>query len=184
MPSSRVTRATPHRTRPDNSHYAAGPPGAHTERVTAPRPEIRIGYTERNAAQQALDEHLTAGRLDPDEYADRFAAAEVARTQAQLDALFTDLPAPHPSGRAALPPPAPGRAPAGRRDWYRYVPESMVGRLVALVVLVLVAVLLFPFVVAAAVLYFVVFPRIVCGGRWVGPRPMWGWSGRPRQWPL
>jgi hypothetical protein len=63
--------------------------------------KIRIGNAERDAAMKALDEHLTAGRLDLDEYGERYAKATVARTQDDLAALFTDLPpvrvAPEPS---------------------------------------------------------------------------------------
>jgi hypothetical protein len=150
--------------------------------VTAPRPQIRIGYAERSAAQQALDEHLTAGRLDPDEYADRYAAAEMARTQAELDALFTDLPAPHPTTANTIRPVT--ASPAGyRRDWYSYVPESAVGRIAALIAVVVAVILVFPFAVAALVLYFIVLPRLTCGRRW-GYRggPMWGWGGRSRPW--
>ena len=65
-------------------------------------PHIRIGNDERAAALQALDEHLSAGRLEPDEYGDRVAKASVARTREELEVLFVDLPEPHlPSGRAA-----------------------------------------------------------------------------------
>jgi hypothetical protein len=57
--------------------------------------KIRIGNAERDAAMKALDEHLTAGRLDLDEYGERYAKASVARTQDELAALFTDLPPVH-----------------------------------------------------------------------------------------
>ncbi len=57
--------------------------------------QIRIGYDERSSAQHALEAHLAAGRLELDEYADRFAIAGLARTRDELDALFTDLPEPH-----------------------------------------------------------------------------------------
>jgi hypothetical protein len=58
--------------------------------------EIRIGDTEREAALKALGEHLSAGRLDIDEYGDRSARVTAARTRGDLRALFTDLPEPHP----------------------------------------------------------------------------------------
>lgn len=80
--------------------------------MSEPAP-VRIGNDDRNAAQQALDEHMTAGRLDPDEYGDRVARASVARTRAELDALFTDLPEPHgrPAATAVQPRSAPPDAP-------------------------------------------------------------------------
>jgi hypothetical protein len=66
---------------------------------------LRIGSAERTAAMKALDEHLSAGRLGVEEYADRSAAAANAVVAADLADLFTDLPEPHPQ----LPgtPPAP-----------------------------------------------------------------------------
>ena len=57
---------------------------------------IRIGNDERDAAIKALDEHMSAGRLDPDEYGQRVAEASVARTRDDLTPLFADLPQPHP----------------------------------------------------------------------------------------
>jgi hypothetical protein len=59
-------------------------------------PPLRIGNTERTSAMKALDEHLNEGRLGAEEYGDRYAIASGATTAAELRALFTDLPAPHP----------------------------------------------------------------------------------------
>ena len=102
--------------------------------------ELRIGTRERELAMGALDEHLREGRLDPTEYGERSAVAANARYRSELDALFTDLPAPHPAfpaARAASPttgpdggsvpvassapaaapgPPAPDRSEEPRRD--------------------------------------------------------------------
>jgi DUF1707 SHOCT-like domain len=60
------------------------------------RSSTRIGATERDAAQQALQQHLNAGRLQVEEYAERSAAASAAVTASELAVLFTDLPRPHP----------------------------------------------------------------------------------------
>ena len=85
-------------------------------------PHIRIGNDERAAAMQALDEHLSAGRLEPDEYGDRVAKASVARTREELEALFVDLPEPHPRWGAQLaatdraPVPPPGRLEPSEAD--------------------------------------------------------------------
>lgn len=65
---------------------------------------VRVGDTERNAAVQALGEHMSTGRLDLDEFGTRSAKASSARTVGELRALFADLPAPHP--------PLPGGGPA------------------------------------------------------------------------
>ena len=62
-----------------------------------PLPSPRIGTAERQQAMDALDAHLNAGRLDPDEYGERVGRASVARTVADLEPLFADLPAPHAS---------------------------------------------------------------------------------------
>ncbi len=75
-----------------------------TSDPTRPGPEkggrdpenVRIGDAERNAAVDALGEHMTTGRLDLDEYGTRSALANAARTVGELHALFVDLPAPHP----------------------------------------------------------------------------------------
>jgi uncharacterized protein DUF1707 len=59
-------------------------------------PDVRIGDAEREQALQALGEHMSAGRLTVDEYGQRSAEVAAAKTRRDLDALFTDLPEPHP----------------------------------------------------------------------------------------
>ncbi|MPZ84893.1 MAG: DUF1707 domain-containing protein [Actinophytocola sp.] len=56
---------------------------------------IRISYAERDEAVSTLGVHLSTGRLEMDEYEERCGRAAVARTRGELEALFTDLPAPH-----------------------------------------------------------------------------------------
>jgi hypothetical protein len=58
--------------------------------------EIRIGDVERGDARALLDIHLSYGRLSVAEHEERCARAWEARTRGELEALFTDLPAPHP----------------------------------------------------------------------------------------
>ncbi len=74
---------------------------------------------QRDAAIAALIVHREAGRLSSTEYEDRQVLADAARTWADLDALFVDLPAPHPQ-RPVPPQPAgpahpdhPAGGPAG-----------------------------------------------------------------------
>lgn len=79
---------------------------------TAEPPPLRIGNEERERAARAIAEHYAAGRLDPGEFEERTALAYAARTTADLDALFTDLPAPaappaHPTVAYPVPYPAP-----------------------------------------------------------------------------
>ncbi|MBP2322784.1 hypothetical protein JOF56_003169 [Kibdelosporangium banguiense] len=64
-------------------------------------PEIRVGDAEREEALQALGDHMSAGRLDIDEYGERTARVAASKTRGDLLALFKDLPDPKP---AFLPP--------------------------------------------------------------------------------
>lgn len=76
---------------------------------------LRVSDAERNAAIDTLSQHLTAGRIDLDEYSTRSALINSARTVADLQAPFADLPGPRPVVSPAPPRPtlpAPS-APAG-----------------------------------------------------------------------
>lgn len=64
---------------------------------------IRIGKTERDAALQALDEHMSAGRIDAEEYGERSAKIYGARTWGEITPLFTDLPEPRPGPTVPAP---------------------------------------------------------------------------------
>jgi hypothetical protein len=129
-------------------------------------PGIRIGHEERAAAQRALDQHLAAGRLEMDEFADRYAAAGMAHTRAELDALFTDLPAPHPF--------TPVLPPVRRPDtWRNYVPSSSVARVLLAVLAVVAVFTVMPFFAAGALVWFVVIPML--SGRGLGSRCHRGW---------
>ncbi len=57
---------------------------------------VRIGEAERAAAERALRDHMNAGRLGVEEYAERSAAAANATTASEIAGLFTDLPGPRP----------------------------------------------------------------------------------------
>lgn len=65
---------------------------------------IRIGDSERESAMSALSDHLSAGRLDIDEYGERTAKVTAARTRSDLSVLFDDLPDPKPRFETAGPP--------------------------------------------------------------------------------
>lgn len=58
--------------------------------------DLRIGTPERLAAQDALEAHLIAQRIDSAEYEQRVQSCQQARSQAELLRIFADLPAPHP----------------------------------------------------------------------------------------
>jgi hypothetical protein len=65
--------------------------------------DTRVGDAEREQAASALGDHYAAGRLDHSEYSERLDAIWTARTRADLDILFHDLP------RLAPQPAAPSR---------------------------------------------------------------------------
>ncbi len=75
--------------------------------------QLRIGDAERDAAVSALGEHFAAGRLDEEEHSQRVDGAYAARTRADLDALFSDLPHPEGEQRAA----GLDERPWGQRAW-------------------------------------------------------------------
>lgn len=56
------------------------------------RSQLRIGDSDRERTIEELHEHTVAGRLTADELEQRVGAAYGASTQADLDALRSDLP--------------------------------------------------------------------------------------------
>ncbi len=79
--------------------------------------ELRASDADRTAVGDILRREHVAGRLDADEYADRYGRCLEAKTYAQLDGLITDLPeGAEPSFRGA---PAAVTAPAwSGGQWY------------------------------------------------------------------
>ena len=65
--------------------------------------EMRVSDAEREAAAAELREHFASGRLDQEELNERLDRAFAARTRADLNALFTDLPSSWRSGSASGP---------------------------------------------------------------------------------
>jgi hypothetical protein len=140
--------------------------------------DLRIADSEREAAVTVLGEHMSAGRLNIDEYGERSAQVSTAKTRGEVRALFTDLPAPHPqfgtgipgfgSGGPAAPMPAPGpqvAAPINRRPM-----RATIAGLVPLAALVAVGLYFIThywifFLIPAVV---VLFGRAIWGQRWNG----------------
>ena len=60
-----------------------------------PGGSIRIGDSEREDAVRRLGEHYEAGRLSADEHSERVEQALKAKTGADLEGLFADLPGAH-----------------------------------------------------------------------------------------
>jgi len=141
------------------------------------RPPLRIGTLEREAACAALDAHLTAGRLDAEEYGERYAKASLARDHSELDALFVDLPAPHwapPRSPGATWPshwpqqPQDDRGRYRQAQWQRYLPASVFGRIIAAIAFIALAAVIIPPLAVGALIWFVVIPAM--GGRGCGSR--------------
>jgi hypothetical protein len=86
--------------------------------------DLRVADSEREAALTVLGEHMSAGRLNIDEYGERSAQVSTAKTRGELRALFSDLPPPHPqfgatgmpAGPTAMPVPS---QPVGRAEPWR-----------------------------------------------------------------
>jgi len=72
---------------------------------------IRIGDTEREDAVKRLGEHYEAGRLSAEEHSERVDQALRAKTDADLAALFSDLPRAHFTGPRQAGPPFSGKRP-------------------------------------------------------------------------
>src|ERR1700758_1982204 len=65
---------------------------------------MRVSDAERQAVADRLAEHFSAGRLDQAEFDERVGRAMKAKTRADLNGLFDDLPetgAPAAAGQAA-----------------------------------------------------------------------------------
>jgi hypothetical protein len=129
------------------------------EFVSDPSRDIRIGDTEREQALQVLGEHMSAGRIDVEEYGERSARITTAKTRGELMALFYDLPDPRPQFAAPMAMfPEPAKVPA--RTW-----EGMVVPVVGVAVVILF------FAVIKNPLIFLLIPAVaIVWGQWNGRR--------------
>ncbi len=93
---------------------------------------MRIGDTEREEALNALGEHMSAGRLDIDEYGDRSAGVTAARTRRELVTLFADLPEPKPAFGTPTLAVQPGaeRSVLAQRSGRRGIPGAVTGPII------------------------------------------------------
>lgn len=147
--------------------------------------QMRVGTTDRTAALDALGEHMAAGRISLAEYDERSAQAGAARTAADLVALFTDLPAPHPDlpGCALTPGDSstviaerPSRPPERRDDAVLVDTRSAAQKIVGAAAAVSVFVALALFFTTGSWLWFLLIPgvsgvaSVVWGPDWREPK--------------
>lgn len=138
---------------------------------------LRIGDAERDDAARELGEHFALGRISVDEHAERLELIWSARTRADLEPAFRDLPRPG-SGRAApsAAPSAASTAVSSARGWWPEAPRVpfLFKALVGIVALWWGFHHLLFLLIAVAV-YVVVIRRFVHrrrrGGRFGGPGP-------------
>jgi DUF1707 SHOCT-like domain len=84
---------------PGNPSWTRGPTA---RRRAGDAPHLRVSDAERAQAADRLSRHYADGRLDEATFNQRLDQAMNATTQADLSALFTDLPGPHaPPGTQA-----------------------------------------------------------------------------------
>ena len=131
---------------------------------------LRIGDAERERAQSLLGDHYAAGRLDHDEYVERLDRIWAARTRAELDPVFVDLPGERPVAPAAY----PFSTPASRRPTRptrRRGPRPPLPLLVLLVVLGSIAVMThLPWILVGVGVWFFFLRGGGCHGRSVHTR--------------
>jgi hypothetical protein len=146
---------------------------------------LRASNADRDAIGDLLRRQHVAGRLDTDEFGERFGQSLQAKTYAELDHLIADLPAETEPAFAAGPPPV-GSWPAGTRTAdgpWRGGPRRSGGfprmALVCVWLAIAVAILVASrgrFIwIAFPLFFFVVRPMMWRSGRW-------GRSGRGGPW--
>ena len=85
---------------PYNPPWGRGSSGQHP----TPDPNIRVSHAERTEVADRLSKHYGDGRLDEEEFNERLDRAMKAKTRADLEGLFDDLPdSEGPPGRQAAP---------------------------------------------------------------------------------
>jgi hypothetical protein len=82
---------------------------------------MRISDADRAEVTDRLSKHYSDGRLDQAEFNERLDRAMNAKTQADLNGLFADLPATDEPDKPVKAPRPPDRRPANRRPVQRVV---------------------------------------------------------------
>jgi hypothetical protein len=82
-------------------------------------PQMRISDAERAEVADRLSKHYSDGRLDQAEFNERLDRSMNAKTRADLNGLFADLPAADEPGQAVKAVRPPDRRPGNRRPVHR-----------------------------------------------------------------
>lgn len=156
----------------------------HYSRYSPQDRSLRASDHDRDAIGDILRRQHVAGRLDADEFAERYGRCLEAKTYAQLDGLVADLPfdgrAPYQPGPAAWAGSAPAarRWRSGRRLW-----RIPVFAWVVLFVALAVGGHVWLWLAFPLFFFFVLRPLIWRSAwRWAGPGPGWGPRGPWGSW--
>jgi hypothetical protein len=118
---------------------------------------MRISDAERTEVADRLSRHYSDGRLDQAEFNERLDRAMNAKTQADLNGLFADLPATDEPDKAVKAVSQPDRRPRNRRP----VPRILGLILIAIVAVFAARALMWPFFGFAGHVLFVPVPWIL-----------------------
>jgi len=124
--------------------------------------QLRIGDAEREEAARELGEHYAMGRITADEHSERLEQVWAARTNAELQPAFRDLPRPRP---AEPPRPAASRSSAPDR-WPPMPHVPFLFKLLVGIVVVSVAFHHLWFLLIALLVYLFVIRRFTHRRRW------------------
>jgi Flp pilus assembly protein TadB len=124
---------------------------------------LRIGDAERETAAHELGEHYAMGRITTEEHSERLEQVWAARTSADLQPVFRDLPRPRP---AQPPHPAPASR-AGAPDRWPPMPRvPFLFKLLVGILVVAVALHHLWFLLIALLVYVCVIRRFTHRRRW------------------
>lgn len=128
---------------------------------------LRIGDADREAAVHELGEHFALGRISAEEHSERLERIWSARTQAELNPVFGDLPRPR------QPEPVKTTRSSARPRMPR--PPHLPFLLKALIAVVAVFFLIshLPLLVIALLVYVLVVRRVAHRGRWHDHHARW-----------
>jgi Flp pilus assembly protein TadB len=130
--------------------------------------QLRIGDSEREAAARELGEHFAQGRITAEEHGERLEQVWAARTNAELQPVFRDLPRPRPVQAQTSRPATTPRSGAPDRWPPMHVPFLF--KLLVGIVVVAVALHHLWFLLIALLVYVFVIRRFTHRRRWTAYR--------------